>query len=322
MRDVYKEAAEIPLKLVGGKSALDSRHLAVAGRTKSATKWAVHRRRQFHPFRGTYLDGAGQPDLLDRLNALLLVLPAGAAVGFQTAALLHGFGVVPAARLHIVLPRGSPIPQIRGVAAHEAVLPFEPESVLGVPCVRAPRCAVDLARTAKRMDALPLLDAALFSSACTEDDLLSEVHRHGRLRGIRQARELCAIADPRPACRQESQTRLLLHDARLPIPVPQLPVYDDDGYVRCVLDLGYEEERVGLEFDGASHLTRDRLRADRARHNWLAERGWRMRYITDEDLYRRPHGIVETMRTALVEARRSRLRAARVPRPPLPPIKE
>ena len=66
-----------------------------------------------------------------------------------------------------------------------------------------------------------------------------------------------------------------------------------------LVDLAYAHQKVGVEYDGASHLTRDRIRADRARHNWLEERGWAMRYFTDRDIYRTPDRVVEIVARAL-----------------------
>lgn len=312
MSDLYKDAAAAPLRLHRRLTVVGYDELRSRGQTRAAIRWAEEHGRLHRPFRGTYLAGPQPPDLLDRLTALAQRLPRGAAIGFHTAAALYGFGVVPSPDFHVVVPRGMSLPQLRGVATHEAVLAFDPVDVLGLPCVPANRCAVDLARTVRRIDALPVLDAALFAQVCSEDELRSEVARHGRLRGVRQARELIALADARPACRQESQVRLLLHDARLPVPVPQLAVRDDDGYVRCVLDLGYERERLGLEYDGASHLSRERMRADRSRHNWLAAQGWSMRYLTDHDLYRAPTAFIADVRTALFGRRRRTSR----PHPP------
>jgi hypothetical protein len=225
--------------------------------------------------------------------------------GFHTAACLYGFGVLPASRVQVVVPRGVAVPQIQGVDAHEAVLACEPNCVRGIPCVPAARCAIDLARMVKRLDALPVLDAALYCGAVTADDLRTEAVRHGKLRGVRQARELVPLADPRPACRQESQLRLLLHDFKLPVPTPQLPVHDDWGDVKYVLDLGYEREKIGVEYDGESHLNRERMRRDRRRHNDLESAGWAMRYATDDDLYRRPTEFAAAIAAAL-RARRSR----------------
>ncbi|MEV0805187.1 DUF559 domain-containing protein [Micromonospora sp. NPDC050200] len=149
------------------------------------------------------------------------------------------------------------------------------------------------------MDALPVLDAAIRSGAVTQGELVAELSAHRALRGVRQARELVPLADGRAECRQESQLRLVLVDGRLPPPEPQLWVHDRDGIRRYRLDLGYRERRIGIEYDGLSHLDRERLRHDRDRMNWLHANGWRMRYFTDRDLYRRPAHIVATIRAAL-----------------------
>jgi very-short-patch-repair endonuclease len=251
--------------------------------------------------RGALLTGGpGQPTIVDLLRALFLVLPPAAVLGFHTAAELYGFGVMPGRKPHIVVPAGTPVPDLRGVASRQAVLPVgEPVEVAGLPCVPPERCAIDLARTCRRLDAIAVLDAALRSGRCTPESLAAEVARHDGLRGVRQARELVPFADPRAECRQESQLRLVLVDGRLATPEPQLWVADEWGEPRYRLDLGYEELRVAGEYDGSSHLDRHRMRSDRQRHNWLASRGWVMRYFTDADLYRRQPYIVATMREAI-----------------------
>jgi hypothetical protein len=239
---------------------------------------------------------APAPDL-DRLRAAVRVLPPAAVLTHHTAAMLYGFGVVPTDELHVTLPAGEPLPQRRGIAAHGAVLPFaDVRDVRGLRCLAPARCAVDLARQLGRLDALAVLDAALRVGACTADDLAYEVSRHDGLRGVRQARELVRLADPRARCRQESHLRLVLHDGLLPAPEPQLAVLDDTGRVRCRIDLGYPEERVGVIYDGDSRL-------DQPRHNWLETRGWRMRYFTDADLYSEPDQLVQTVRAALYHPR-------------------
>lgn len=247
--------------------------------------------------RGVYAD---QPcDDEDELRALLLCLPEEAALTRQSAARRYGFGVLRDDVVHVQLPVTVPKPRLPGLVVHHSVLPVRPVLVGGLPCVPAARCAVDLARTVRRLDALPLLDAAVRAGAVTAEELLAEVRAHRALRGVRQARELIPLADGRAECRQESQLRLVIIDGRLPPPEPQLWVHDGLGVPRYRLDLGYRKRRVGIEYDGESHLDRDRLRYDRDRVNWLDANGWRMRYFTDRDLYRRPAHIVATLRAAL-----------------------
>jgi hypothetical protein len=247
--------------------------------------------------RGVYTDTPVDDE--DELRALLLCLPEGAMLARQSAARRHGFGILRETQVHVQLPPSVPKARLPGLVMHHCVLPVRPVVVAGIPCVPPARCAVDLARTVRRLDALPVLDCALRSGSVTRDELLAEAVEHRGLPGVRQARELTPLADGRAECRQESQLRLLLIDARLPVPEPQLWVYDNQGHPRFRLDLGYQERRLGIEYDGQSHLDRDRLRHDRDRMNWLDANGWRMRYFTDRDLYRRPAHVITTVRTAL-----------------------
>lgn len=235
---------------------------------------------------------------VERLRAVVRVLPPAAVLTHQTAAMLYGFGVVPTDSTHITLPAGALLPQRRGVAAHGAVLPLaDVRDVLGLRCLAPARCAVDLARQLARPDALAVLDAALRVGACSAEELADEVARHDGLRGVRQARELVRLADPRARCKQESHLRLLLHDGLLPAPEPQLAVLDDAGRVRCRIDLGYPEERVGIVYQGTA------APPTRPPHNWLAARGWRMRYFGDAELYGDPDQLVQTVRAALYHPR-------------------
>lgn len=268
-----------------------------AGLSRGAIRHRVEAGRVRRLSRGVY---GGPDDWEMRLRALFRRLPSSAVVGFHTGAQLHGFGAAASADLHVIVPAGTVVPHIRGVVAHEAVLPV-PVSVeiAGVPCAPAARCAVDLARVLRRMDGLPLLDLCLRYGACGPDELRTEVRRHAGLRGVCQARQLIGLADPRSECRQESQLRLLLVDGGLPAPEPQLWVPDSDGVPLYRLDLGYRKHKIGLEYDGLSHLDRDRLRHDRSRMNWLAANGWRMRHFTDTDLYRRPRHILATVAALL-----------------------
>jgi very-short-patch-repair endonuclease len=297
--DLYREARLLPGTLRGRNAVVGWTDLRERGLTKSAATWRDGRGRVLRVHRGIYLVGPHHPDLLDRARAALLAASPGAVLGFQTAAALHGFGVASSENVHLVLGPDEAFPQRPGIVVHRSVVPFAPPRVVrGLPCTPPDRTAVDLARTLDRPDALSTLDAARAACRCTAESLEHELKLHSGLRGIRHARELVGLADPRPECRQESHLRLLLHDAGLDFQ-PQVPVIGGTGIVTYVLDLADPRRRVGIEYDGASHLDQGRLRDDRARHNWLATRGWRMRYFTDRDLYHDPATLIRTVRAAM-----------------------
>jgi very-short-patch-repair endonuclease len=296
--DLYRDARLFPATLRGRNIVASAADLVSGGVTERAVRWRSTNGRINRVHRGAYLLGPDLPDLLDRIRAALLVAPAQAVVGYHTAAALFGFGIVSSPDIHLVVPMGGPVPRRPGIEVHESAHPVDkPVSMLGVPCTPAARCVIDLARALCRPDALSTVDAALAAAACTADDLVEELTLHRGLRGVRQAREVIAIADPRAECRQESHLRLILHDGGI-VMVPQYHVGDEYGFVNYYLDLADPVRRVGVEYDGASHLDRERLRHDRERHNWLEGNGWRMRYFTDRDLYRRPDAIVRIVRTA------------------------
>jgi very-short-patch-repair endonuclease len=191
-----------------------------------------------------------------------------------------------------------------GIRVHRSIpLVREAMSLGGVPCTTAARTAIDLARTLPRSLALATLDCALANGACTRDALAAEAARHRTLPGSRQATELVEKADGRAQCTQETQLRLTIHDAGLRGFEPQVEVMDN-GVKKYVLDLADIEHKVAAEYDGISHDEPRRRQLDRERHNWLDAHGWRMRYFTDVDLYRRPWRIIRDLRTAIAQPRR------------------
>jgi hypothetical protein len=181
----------------------------------------------------------------------------------------------------------------------------------GALATSANRTAVDLARTLPRIDVLPVLDAALAAGVCTPVSLAAELEKHSRLRGVLQARELVPLADPAPDSPQESRLRLRCHDAGLPPPTLQFPVFDSRGRPRRWLDLAWEEAKVALEYDGEEgHTGRTNMRSDRRRHNFLQDDGWAMYYATDLDVYRDFEELMRKVAAAI--ERRSRASRPRV----------
>lgn len=299
--DLYREAQQYPGTLQGRATVARTAQLPL---TKSAAGWRTsHNQGVARPYRGYYLLGSAPTDLLDRCRATIAVASPRAVIGFDSAAALLGFGITDSDVIHLVVPAGEPFPQRRGIAVHQSVVPIrDPVEVAGVVCTGGARTAIDLARALPRAQALSVLDAALSCGACTADDLAAEVRLHHGLKGYRRALELVPLADGRSQCAQETHLRLILRDAGLVSFEPQLPVWDSGDWPRYFLDLADARLRVCAEYDGSSHLDRRRLREDRARHNFLSTRHWRVRYFTDFDIYRAQSGVVRTIRAAIADA--------------------
>lgn len=117
------------------------------------------------------------------------------------------------------------------------------------------------------------------------------------VRGLVQLRDAVAVMDGGAESPPETRTRLVLLDAGLPKPQTQIWV----GRYR--VDMGYEEFRVGVEYDGEQHWTDPRIRAyDIDRHAELLAHGWVIIRVSAEMLRCRPRVIVLRTCAALRKA--------------------
>ena len=98
----------------------------------------------------------------------------------------------------------------------------------------------------------------------------------------------------------ETRTRLALIDAGLPCPRVNLPVFVHSVGRTYHLDMGYEEEKVGVEFDGLVHVGDDRQQEiDAARLRDLADEGWFVVRVTAKQLAH-PEDFTRPIERALV----------------------
>ena len=84
---------------------------------------------------------------------------------------------------------------------------------------------------------------------------------------------------------KESWLRLVLIQAGLPRPQTQIPVLDEFGDAIAYLDMGWEDVKVAVEYDGEQH------RSDRRQYTWDVRRSEmleRLGWIVDTSRGRRP----------------------------------
>lgn len=275
--------------------------------TRAEVRSRVRSGRWRQVFHGVYRHRDSVPTARLRLAAAALTIGRPVTACLNTAAELHGFGVLDDTVTHVAVRPGLACLHRPGLWPHQLAL--GPDSLVGLRCGRLAtspaRTAVDLARILPRLDVLPILDSALASGACTPASLAAELDLAHRLPGVTQARELVPLADARAESPQESRLRLHCHDAGLPRPTVQLPVLDGAGRTRRWLDLGWRKVKVGLEYDSEeAHAGRKHLRSDRRRHNFLQNDDWMMFYAVDLDIYRNHATLMQQVADAI--ARRSR----------------
>lgn len=249
--------------------------------------------------RGVYLSRAEPDDLPTRCRAWLPVLPDGAAFGLQTAAALLGAFVDPPAVPQAVVPPDRLLPHRSGlVALHRDLRPEDVVQVHGLPVTDAAQTFLDLARSTRPDELVAVGDALLRLGHLTPEGLLARLERGAGLRGVVRARRCAPRLTPLAQSRPESLVRCWLLDSHLPDPEPQLPVVNRRGVVVAHGDLGWEEYRVLLEYEGGGHATAEKLDTDVDRHSLAAADGYLVQRFSRRHLAR-PAVLVDRVEGAL-----------------------
>ena len=172
--------------------------------------------------------------------------------------------------------------------------------VSGVPTTTPARTAYDLGRKYGRTTAVIRLDALMQATHIKPADVAVVAERYRGARGITQLREAITLSDPGAESPQETRTRLVLTDAGLRPRRTQIEVFDDFGVPVRRVDMGWDDWKVGVEYDGEQHWTIPNVRAHDI--EWRAQiegLGWRIIHVSADMLRNRPHVIVERTRDAL-----------------------
>ncbi|MGW0193597.1 endonuclease domain-containing protein, partial [Nonomuraea sp. NPDC003201] len=156
------------------------------------------------------------------------------------------------------------------------------------------RTALDCARWLPRMEAVAILD----QFARRGVDLEALWHRP--LNSWR-LRDTLGLADRGAASPRESWLRAILVEGGLPRPTTQIRVgLDGDRF--AYLDLGWEEFKVAVEYDGQEHHTSpaDQQR-DADRREELRRRGWRVIAVRRDVIPGQIADLLHHVANALIE---------------------
>jgi very-short-patch-repair endonuclease len=230
-------------------------------------------------------------------SAAVFVAP-GAVVTGRSAAVLWGLDLAgPADDVELTVPPDRPRSRVPGVVVRRSALTAEQVTRRsGVPVTTAVTTALEVSSRGPLEEAVVVLDQFV---AARLVDLASIREAAGVAtgRGCRQVRMAAALADGLAASPQETRLRLLLHRSGLPMPVAQFTVRDALGFAGRV-DFAWPEQRLAIEYDGLWHRDPEQFAADRRRLNRLTAAGWRIVFVTAEDL-RRPAQLLARITAAL-----------------------
>lgn len=235
---------------------------------------------------------------LEKLQAALARVPSVAVFSGLTAAWLHGLDVEPCAPIEVTLPLDGGVSGRAGLRVRRTVLAGEDlTNKQGMPTTTIERTLADVCAQLTLTEAVVLADAATHLQLTTRPALADLAATSPSRWGIRKFRRVVELVEPLAESPMESRLRMLMVRSGLPRPIAQHTVTDAGGRFLARLDLFYPEARVGIEYDGATHV--DSLAEDDRRQNRLVQAGIRLLRFTSADVYGRPHSLVAEVRGML-----------------------
>jgi hypothetical protein len=252
-------------------------------------------------FRDVFVPKGYEPSLRDRIEGAWLRSRRRGVIAGVAASALHGARWVDdEIEIDLIWSQTRPPPGL--CARDERLGADEIARVAGLPVTTRPRTAYDLGRHLARGQAVARMDALMRATPFSVEDVLLLAKRYPGARGLRRLRTALPLVDPGAASPKETWLRLLLIDAGLPIPTTQIPVHENWRLV-AVLDMGWEELKVAVEYDGDHHRSDRRQYAkDQWRLRKLEEMGWIVIRVISED---KPDEILVRVRDALLARRKA-----------------
>ncbi|MEA2446301.1 MAG: hypothetical protein QOJ12_3597 [Thermoleophilales bacterium] len=238
-----------------------------------------------------------------RTRAVTGLLVPGAIASGRSSAVLWGIDLAgPDDDVECAVPAGTRAGAVAGVRlTRRPVGPAEVVQRDGIPSTAPLRTALDFARIRPLEEAVVCLDQFLQPGLVFLDEVPVPAAT-GTGRDCRRVRAVAALADGLAESPQETRLRLLLHDSDLPRPVAQYSVRSG-GIFLARTDFAWPDHKLALEYEGRWHGLSQQVGPDRRRLNRLTSAGWRVLFVTAEDL-REPARLHVRIRAALADPAR------------------
>jgi len=208
---------------------------------------------------------------------------------------------------HILVPEGVARPVRQGVVAHQSRYPLTVwGQAWGLPVLNPVEHWLQLPRAnldemveigdgflRRRLPLLSFDEMAVALSDCASRPRTDRAY------------EAMKWVRPGTDSMYETATRLMLVHAGLPEPEVNLEVYCSSSGMTFHLDMGYDKEKLGVEYDGAVHVgDRAQMEIDANRRRILQDEGWLIISVTAAQL-RTPDQVVRSVESALLRRRAS-----------------
>ncbi|MDD4866922.1 MAG: type IV toxin-antitoxin system AbiEi family antitoxin [Mycobacterium sp.] len=218
----------------------------------------------------------------------------GILAGFSASALHGARWIDPGRPAAIIDTNRRPTAGIQ--VWEERIEPDEVAVLDGMRVTVPARTALDLARRCPKSVAVAAIDALAQAVELKPADVELLAERYRGRRGIKTARAAIELVDGGAQSPKETWLRLLLLSAGFPRPQTQIAVRDELGWTRAYLDMGWEDIKVAVEYDGDQHRSdRRQYVKDIRRLETLQRLGWIVVRVIAED---HPGDIVARVRQA------------------------
>jgi hypothetical protein len=196
----------------------------------------------------------------------------------------------------------------RGRVLHLHATPLDAEETIelnGLQVTSLARTVVDCARTYPYEKAVAIGDAAL-GIGLPQEELARSLERARYRTGMPHARRVVTFIDGRAESVGESKSRIVLSGLGLPMPQPQLDIFDGNGRRVARTDFGWEGLRTVGEFDGKVKYGRlrrpgeeseDAVFREKLREDRIRDLGWEVVRWTWSDL-QQPQVFADRLRRA------------------------
>jgi hypothetical protein len=206
----------------------------------------------------------------------------GVLAGFSASALHGSKWIDPALPAAIIDTNRRPTPGVRVWEAH-----IEADEIAVVDHMRLTtpaRTALDLAGRHPTDVAVASIDALVQATDLKMADVELLVDRYRGRRGMKAARVALELVDGGAQSPKETWLRLLLVRAGFPRPQTQIAVRNEWGWAEAYLDMGWEDLKVAVEYDGDQHRSsRYQYVKDIRRLEMLGRYGWIVVRVIAED---------------------------------------
>ncbi len=302
--------AEVAGVAGGQHGAVSRRQVVAGGLTPDQITQRLQSGRWRCPIPGVYVVAGAPASWEQDAMVALLASPDGSVLSHLTAAAIYELGD-PSPVPHLTVAK-SASGRFRNAVVHRSRQALDPRDRTQVGpflCTTPARTLVDCAALVGYQALCEMLDRALCRGLASADAVRAAAARASAAKGrkgqanLKRALEVW-VPGPRPHSVREMEMVRLVTSWGLPMPERQMVIRDERGRFVAQVDLGWRQERIALEYDGAEFHTPRTAAADRRRQGRVEAQGYRVIRVRKEDV-RPPAAALRARLTALVTGRRA-----------------